>query len=174
MGYFFWFLPRFRLNEMAILSKVCKPYNFESYNSLKFSFTSIRDFVLISLDVNLSLSQTLLIFLLYMRQTWNTQSTLAIYLWVDAFPYCQLFYSITQMHGLAVYVKDGLSFEWDLFRKLWGFLFIFLICFIYYHLLLCAQFKNRPIWKYICLWRRHNIRTDCQFWWNWYTCWVLS
>ena len=136
MGYFFWFLPRFRLNEMAILSKLCKPYNFESYNSLKFSFTSIRDFVLISLDVNLSLSQTLLIFLLYMRHTWNTQSTLAIYLWVDVFPYCQLFYSITQMHGLAVYVKDGLSFEWDLFRKLWGFLFIFLICFTSFGVLL--------------------------------------
>ena len=28
---------------MAILSRACKPYNFESHNPLKLSFTNIRD-----------------------------------------------------------------------------------------------------------------------------------
>ena len=45
---------------MAILSKACKPDNFESHNSLKLSFMDIRGeaFVRILLIVNLSLNQT--------------------------------------------------------------------------------------------------------------------
>ena len=58
---------------MAILSKACKPDNFELHNSLKLSFTNIRVFVRILLTVNLSLNQTLLTFLLCVRQTWMTQ-----------------------------------------------------------------------------------------------------
>ena len=48
---------------MAILSKGCKLDNFESHNSLKLSFADIR----ILLNVNLSLKQTLLAFLLCAR-----------------------------------------------------------------------------------------------------------
>ena len=55
-------------STMAILSKACKPESFESHNSLKLSFTNIwalrSNFVI----VNLSLNQTLLTFLLYVRQ----------------------------------------------------------------------------------------------------------
>ena len=47
---------------MAILSKACKPNNFESHNSLKLSFT--KAFIQILLIANLSLNQTLLTFLL--------------------------------------------------------------------------------------------------------------
>ena len=54
---------------MTILSKVCKPDNFESHNSLKLSFTNYAAFVHL-LIVNISLNQTLLTFLLYVRQTW--------------------------------------------------------------------------------------------------------
>ena len=64
---------------MAILSKGCKPDNFEPYNFLNLSFTNIRlPFVPILLNVNLSLNQTLLTFLLYLREIWITQLILAI------------------------------------------------------------------------------------------------
>ena len=56
----------------------CKPGNFESNNSLKLSFTIFEAFVRILLNVNLSLNQTLLTFLLYVRQTWTAQFILAI------------------------------------------------------------------------------------------------
>ena len=59
---------------MTILSKACKPDNFESHNSLKLSVTNIW-------IVNLSLNQTLLTFLLCVRQIWMTQLILAISLW---------------------------------------------------------------------------------------------
>ena len=62
---------------MAILSKACKPDNFESHNSLKLSFMNIR----ILLIVNPTLNHTLLTFLLSVRQTWMTQVILAISLW---------------------------------------------------------------------------------------------
>ena len=63
-------------------------------------------FVQIFLDVNLSLNQTLLTFFLYMRQTWIDSG---IYI-------CHgLGHGhVTHMHGLAVYVKEGLPFARDL------------------------------------------------------------
>ena len=63
---------------MVILSKGCKPDSFELQNSLKLCFTDIEGFVRMLVVVNLSLNQTLLTFLLYVRQTWMTQLTLAI------------------------------------------------------------------------------------------------
>ena len=65
---------------MAILSKVCKPDNFESHNSLKLSF-QILDAFIRNLIVDLSLNQTNLKLLLYVRQTWMTQMILEISLW---------------------------------------------------------------------------------------------
>ena len=61
---------------MAILSKECKPDNLEPHNSLKLSL--FEAFIRILLNVKLSLNQTLLTFLLYVRQTWMTQLILAI------------------------------------------------------------------------------------------------
>ena len=70
---------------MAILSKKCKPM----------------------LTVNLSLNQTLLTFLLSVRQTW----------WLNSFWQflCEGLSSFNPKRSyLAVYVKEGLPFAWDL------------------------------------------------------------
>ena len=64
--------------KKVILSKVCKPDNFELLKSLKLSFTNIQGLRLNLLIVSLSLNQTLLTFLLYVRQTWMAQLILAI------------------------------------------------------------------------------------------------
>ena len=45
---------------MAILSKACKPDNFESHNSLKLSFPNIRDLHSNFVDCESFLNQTLL------------------------------------------------------------------------------------------------------------------
>ena len=63
---------------VAILSKGCKLDNFQSYNSLKLSFTKICHLRSNLLNVNLPLNQTLLTFWLYVRKTWMTQMILAI------------------------------------------------------------------------------------------------
>ena len=65
---------------MAILSKVCKPDNFESHNSLKLSFTNIRGLRSNFADCESSLESNSPDFLLYVRQTWMTQLILAIFL----------------------------------------------------------------------------------------------
>ena len=58
--------------------------------------------------MNLSLNQTLLTFLLYVRQTWITQLILAISLWEVIFLYSKRFLILICM------VKDGLPFARDL------------------------------------------------------------
>ena len=78
---------------MTISSKACQPDNFESHNSLKFSFTNIWGLCSNFVDCESFLESTLLTFLLYERQTWMT---------------------ITHMHGLTVYVKEGLPFAQEL------------------------------------------------------------
>ena len=65
----------------TILSKVRKPDNFETHNSLKLNFTNFNFFALISLNLNVYLNQTLLIFLLYVSQTWKTQVIQAVSMW---------------------------------------------------------------------------------------------
>ena len=65
---------------MAILSKVCKPDNFESHNSLKLSFTNIRGLRSNFADCESFLESNSPDFLLYVRQTWMTQLILAIFL----------------------------------------------------------------------------------------------
>ena len=66
---------------MAILSKGCKPDNFESNNSLKLILQIFVAFVRTSLNMNLSLNQTLLTFWLNVRQTLMTLLILVISLW---------------------------------------------------------------------------------------------
>ena len=71
---------------MAILSKACKPDNFQLRNSLKFSFTNIRGLHLnfadsksfLESNLSFAFSKSLLTFLLCVRQTWMTQLILAI------------------------------------------------------------------------------------------------
>ena len=108
---------------VAILSKGCKLDNFGSDNSLKLSFTNIQGFCLNFVYCETFLNQTLLTFLLYVRQTWMTQLILAISLR----GYLRLISmdSTTHMHGLAVYVKERLPFAWNLSLENSGFLLMF-------------------------------------------------
>ena len=98
---------------MAILSKACKPDNFESHNSLKLSFTNIwglcSNFVECEsfLESNspdiLPLCETNLDGSID-SGNFSVRGYLPL-IWKD---------SSTHMHGLAVYVKEGLPFAWDL------------------------------------------------------------
>ena len=96
-----------------LLSKRCKPDNFEQHNSLKLSFTNIQglhfNFVecesfLESYSPNIpALCETNLD-----DSIDSGNFSVKGYLpsvWKDY---------ITHMHGLAVYVKEGLLFAWDL------------------------------------------------------------
>ena len=62
------------------LLKGCKPDNLESYNSWKLSLTNIWDLCLNFMECE-SFLETLLTFLLYVRQTWMTQLIQVILLW---------------------------------------------------------------------------------------------
>ena len=64
------------------------------------------------LNLSLSLNQTLLTFLLYVKQTWMTQ--LIVNFSVRGYLPLIRKDSVTHMHGLAVYVKEGLPFARDL------------------------------------------------------------
>ena len=98
---------------MAILSKACKPNNFEQHNSLKLGFTNIRD-----LRSNFVHCESFL--------ESNSPDILALYETnlddsVDSGNFSVRGYlfliqkgSSTHMHGLAVYVKEVLPFTRDL------------------------------------------------------------
>ena len=98
---------------MAILSKGCKPDNFEPHNSLKLSFTNIRglrsNFVecesfLESNSPNiLALCETNLDDSID-SGNFSVRSYLPL-IWKNY---------ITHMHGLAVHVKEELPFAWEL------------------------------------------------------------
>ena len=80
---------------MAILSKGRKPDNFEPYNSVKLCFTNSETFVSILLNVNLSLNKNSID-----SGNFSVRGYLPL-IRKD---------SIARMHGLAVYVKEGLPF----------------------------------------------------------------
>ena len=71
-------------------------------------------FVQILFNVNLSLNQTVLTFLLCVRQTWMTH-----WFWQFVRGYLPLIQkdSVIHMHGLVVYLKEGLPFAQDLFLE---------------------------------------------------------
>ena len=98
---------------MAILSKACKPDTFEPHNSLKLSFTNIRGIRSNFVDCESFLES-------------NSHDILALCETnlddsIDSGNFSVRGYlplirkdSSTHMHGLAVYVKKGLSFARDL------------------------------------------------------------
>ena len=98
---------------MAILSKGCKPDKFEPYNSLKLSFTNIRgrhsnfgeceSFIESNFPEILTLCETNLV-----DSIDSGNFPVRVYL-----PLIRKD-SVTRMPGLAVYVKEGLPFAWDL------------------------------------------------------------
>ena len=98
---------------MVILSKACKPDNFESHNSLKLSFTNIRglhsNFVDCESFLKSNSSNILALSETNLDDSINSGN----------FPVKGYLPSIrkdssTHMHGLTVYVKEGLPFARDL------------------------------------------------------------
>ena len=110
---------------MAILSKACKPDNFESQNSLRLSFTNIRGLRSNFVDCESFLKSNSPDILALCEKTLDDS--------IDSgnFPvrgYLPLIRkdSSTHMHGLAVYVKAGLpSCTGRISRKLCRFLLMF-------------------------------------------------
>ena len=100
---------------LAILSKGCKPDNFESHNSLKLfkSFTNIYGFCLNFVECESFLqSNSPEILALYERNLFDSIDSGNI----SVTGYLSLIRkdSITHMHGFPVYVKEGLSFAQDI------------------------------------------------------------
>ena len=98
---------------MDILSKTCKPDNFESHNLLKLSFTNIWGFRLNFVDWKSFLeSNSPDIFALYEA---NLDDSIEFGNF-SVRGYISLIQKDlrTHMHGHAVYVKGGLSFSWGL------------------------------------------------------------
>ena len=98
---------------MTILSKGCKPNNFEPHNSLKLSFTIIRGIHCNFVECE-SFYESNSPDILDLCETSLDDS-------IDSGNFSVRGYlplirkdSITHMHGLAVYVKEGFPFAWDL------------------------------------------------------------
>ena len=98
---------------MAILSKGCKPDNFESHNSLKLSFTNIRGLRSNFVECESFLESNSLGILALCERTLDDSIDYSNF---SVIGYLTLFRkdSVTHLHGLAVYGKEGLSFARDL------------------------------------------------------------
>ena len=98
---------------MAILSKACKPDNFESHNSLKLSFTNIEVSHSSFVDCESFLESNSSDILALCEADLDDSIDSGNFSVRDYFPLIQKDCS-THMHGLAVYVKQGLLFARDL------------------------------------------------------------
>ena len=98
---------------MTILSKAYKPDNFELHNSLKLSFTNIRDLSLNFVDCE-SFLESNSADLLALCETNLDDSINSGNFSVRGYLLLIRKDSSTHMHGLEVYVKEGLPFPWDL------------------------------------------------------------
>ena len=109
---------------MAILSKACKPDNFESHNSLKLSFTNIRGLRSNFVDCESFLESNSPDILALCETNLNYPIDSGNF-FVMGYPPLIQKDSIKPMHGLAVYVKST-SFCTELIsRTLCGFLRMF-------------------------------------------------
>ena len=96
---------------MAILSKGYKPDTSQSYNSLKLNFTNViglysnfvdcESFLELNSPDSLALCETNLV----LNWFWQFLCEGLFLIWKD---------STTHIHGLAVYMKEGLLFAWEL------------------------------------------------------------
>ena len=98
---------------MAILWKACKPDNFELHNSLKLSFTNIRGLRSTFVDCE-SFLESNYPDILALCETNRDDSTDSGNFFVRSYLPLIRKDSSTHMHGLAVYVKEGLPFARDL------------------------------------------------------------
>ena len=94
---------------MAILLKACKPDNFELHNSLKLSFTNIRGFRSNFVDCESFLGSNSSDILALCEKNLDDSIYSGNF---SVRGYLSLIRedSSTHMHGLAVYVKEGLPF----------------------------------------------------------------
>ena len=101
---------------MAILSKACKPGNFESQNSLKLSFTNIRglrsNFVDCESFLELNSPDILALCETNLDDPFDSDNFSVR----DYLPLIRKD-SSAHMHDLAVYVKEGLPFAWELYLE---------------------------------------------------------
>ena len=97
---------------MAILSKACKPDNFELRNSLKLSFTNIRGLRSNFRDCEFFLESNSPDILALCETNLDHSIDSSNFSVTGYLPLIQK-NSRTHMHGLAVYVKEGLSFARD-------------------------------------------------------------
>ena len=98
---------------MTILSKTCKPDNFESLNSLKLSFINIRGLRLNFVDCESFLESNSPDVLTPCETNLDDSIDSGNFSTRVYLPLIQKD-SSTHMHGLAVYVKEGLPFARDL------------------------------------------------------------
>ena len=98
---------------MAILSKVCKPDNFESHNSLKLTFTNIRGLRSNFVDCESFLESNSPDILALCETNLDDSIDSGNFSVRGYLPLIRKD-SSTHMHGLAVYVKEGLPFARDL------------------------------------------------------------
>ena len=94
---------------MTILSKACKPDNFESHNSLKLSFTNIRGLRSNFVDCESFLESNSPDILALCKANLNDSTDSGNFSVRGYLPLIRKD-SGTHMHGLAVYVKEGLPF----------------------------------------------------------------
>ena len=98
---------------MAILSKVCKPGNFELHNSLKLSFANIRGLRSNFVDCESFLESNSPEILALCETNLDDSFDSGSFSVTGYLPLIRED-SSTDMHGLAVYVKEGLPFARDL------------------------------------------------------------
>ena len=98
---------------MAILSKVCKSDNFESNNSLKLSFTNIQGLRSNFVDCESFLESNSPDILALCETNLDDSIDSGNFSVRGYLPLIRKD-SSTHMHGLAVYLKEGLPFAWDL------------------------------------------------------------
>ena len=97
---------------MVILSKACKPYSFESHNSLRLSFTNIRGLCSNFVDCESFLQSNSPDIFALCETNFDDSIDSSNFSVRGCLPLIQKD-SSTNMHGLAVYVKKGLSFAQD-------------------------------------------------------------
>ena len=98
---------------MAILSKGCLPDTFKPDNSLELSFTNIRSLCLNFVECDSFLQSNSLDILAICEANLDDLIYYGNFSERGYLPLIRKDY-ITHMHGLAVYVKEGLPFVWDL------------------------------------------------------------
>ena len=98
---------------MAILSKACKPDNFESHNSLKLSFMNIRGLCSNFVDCESFLESNSPDILALCESNLDDSIDSGNFSVRGYLPLIRK-YSSTHMYGLPVYVKEGLPFARDL------------------------------------------------------------